>query len=108
MNQVTLQGRMGRDPEFTETASGAIMARLEVATNARGKTDWHRVVLWDKAAEIARYLKRGDPVFIQGRLQSRRVGERLDTEIVGWTIFPLKGRDETVADDDLEDDHDRD
>ncbi|TFW05003.1 single-stranded DNA-binding protein [Oxalobacteraceae bacterium OM1] len=98
LNKVTLIGYLGRDPERRTTAAGDAVAQFTLATteNWRDKatgekkqsTEWHRVVLYRKLAEIAgEYLKKGSLVYVEGRLQSRKwVGkdeqERITVEIV--------------------------
>lgn len=81
LNQVNLIGRLGGDPELKYTQSGTVVANFSMATNRVWKdqegnkqeeTDWHRIVLWRKLAEIAgEYLKKGSQVAIIGRLQTR-------------------------------------
>lgn len=83
LNKVTLIGYLGRDPERRTTAAGDAVAQFTLATheNWRDKTsgekrqvtEWHRVVLYRKLAEIAgEYLKKGSLVYVEGRLQSRK------------------------------------
>ena len=72
LNRVQIIGNLGADPELRSTTSGARVASLSVATSRRWtnrqgeqqeKTEWHRVVAWDRLAEICeRYLKKGDRV----------------------------------------------
>ena len=82
LNQVQLIGNLGADPEVRDTASGTTVANLRLATNfaytnrSSGErvetTEWHRVVVFGKLAENAgKYLKKGAPVFVQGRLRTR-------------------------------------
>jgi single-strand DNA-binding protein len=81
VNRVMLCGRLGRAPEVKYTGSGKAVATLSVATddtfkNKSGerekKTEWHKVVVWDKQAEIAgKYLQKGSLIFVEGRLQTR-------------------------------------
>ena len=98
LNKVTLIGYLGHDPEMRSTSSGESVAQLSLATTEMWKdkssgerrqaTEWHRVVLYRKLAEIAgQYLKKGSQVYIEGRLQTRRwTGrdevERFVTEII--------------------------
>jgi single-strand DNA-binding protein len=112
LNKVLLIGNLGSDPEVRSTASGTKVATLSVATsrqwnNQSGerqeKTEWHRVVLWNNnrgsgLADVAeRYLKKGAPVYIEGRIEYRtwedREGKtRYTTEIVGRELIMLTGR----------------
>lgn len=96
INQATILGRLGKDPEVRSTKSGMTVATFSVATDyASGKgesretvTEWHNVVCFDKTAEyIAEALHKGDPVFVQGRIQTRKWqdkngNDRLTTEII--------------------------
>lgn len=97
VNKVTLIGNLGADPELRATAAGEYICNLRLATTdkwkdkttgeARETTEWHRVVLYRRLAEIAgEYLRKGAPVYIEGRLRTRkwqdREGkERFTTEI---------------------------
>lgn len=78
-NTVCLLGHLGRDPEVRTTPTGHTVCNLNLATNRRFKkaeewveeTDWHRVTLWDGQAEVAaRFLRKGDPVAIEGGLRT--------------------------------------
>jgi single-strand DNA-binding protein len=75
MNHITLIGRLGKDPETKFLESGKQVTHFSVATDA-GKDrdpDWHRVVCWDKTADIAaRYLSKGRQVAIEGRMSYRQ------------------------------------
>lgn len=76
INRVTLVGNVGRDPEVRVTGSGAKVANISVATNWRTggedpeeRTDWHRVSLWGRMAQIAEdYVSKGDRLFVEGHL----------------------------------------
>ena len=96
INQVMLVGRLGRDPEFHDTAGGRI-AFFTVATSRRFKdqggqvqeeTEWHSVVTFGATADIVeKYLKKGDLVYVNGRLRTRKYTdkqgvERYKTEII--------------------------
>jgi len=82
LNKATLIGNLGADPEIRSTNTGTRVATLSVATSRRWndrsgqqqeKTEWHRVVCWDKLAEIAeRYLKKGDRLYVEGRIEYRQ------------------------------------
>ena len=81
VNKVILVGNLGQDPELRYTPSGAAVTNFSIATNEvwkdkdgnqQDRTEWHRVVLWTRLAEIAgEYLKKGSKVYIEGRLQTR-------------------------------------
>ncbi len=84
VNKVMLVGRLGKDPQVRRTASGKTVANVSLATGRRVKkgegwdthTEWHRIVVWEKQAEIvADRLRKGDPVAVVGEL---RYGEYTD------------------------------
>ena len=79
MNKAILIGNLGRDPELKMTPAGQALARFSVATtetwkgqdgNKQSKTEWHNCVVWGKQAEIAeKYLRKGQQVMVEGRIQ---------------------------------------
>lgn len=81
VNKVILLGNLGRDPEVRFTQGGTPVANFTMATTDRWsdpsgekkeKTEWHKIVVWGKQAEIAgEYLRKGRPVFVEGSLQTR-------------------------------------
>ncbi len=81
LNKVMLIGRLGKDPEIKYTNSEVAVVTLNMATNTSyksqdgeivQKTEWHRVVIWRKTAEmISQYAKKGDLVYIEGKLATR-------------------------------------
>ena len=81
LNKVMLIGHLGKDPELKYTPGGAAVASFSLATNEsykdkegnqQDKTEWHRLVVWNKQAEIAaEYLKKGAQIFVEGKLQTR-------------------------------------
>jgi len=95
--KVIIVGNLGQDPEIKYTAGGAAVTTLSIATSDSWKdkdsgmdqerTEWHRVVLWRRLAEIAgEYLKKGSKVYIEGQLQTRKWEQegqtRYTTEII--------------------------
>lgn len=98
INKVILIGNLGQDPEIRFTASGNAVANVNIATTSswndrntgqrQEQTEWHRVVMFNKVAEIAQqYLTKGARVYIEGRLQTRKWQDqnnqdRYTTEIV--------------------------
>lgn len=82
MNKVILVGRLGKDPDVRYTPSGDAVAELSLATdevfkNKEGerteRTEWHNLVLWRNQAEFAKeWLKKGQLVYVEGRLQTRK------------------------------------
>lgn len=113
VNKVTLVGRLGKDPETRYTSGGQAVATVSLATDETYKdragerqkrTEWHRIVMWGKLAEIAQqYLKKGALVYIEGRIQSRQWEDKRDGqkktsyEIVANTMKMLGGRGEGMA-----------
>jgi single-strand DNA-binding protein len=107
VNKVILMGNLGRDPEVRYMPNGEAVANFSIATtenwkdkagNAQSKTEWHNIVLYRRLAEVAgEYLKKGRPVYIEGRLQTREWEKdgvkRYSTEIIGDSMQLLGGRD---------------
>jgi single-strand DNA-binding protein len=81
VNKVILVGRLGKDPETRYTSGGQAVCNFSLATDETFKdksgerqkrTEWHRIVIWAKQAEIAQqYLKKGAQIYLEGRIQSR-------------------------------------
>jgi len=107
INKVILVGNLGQDPEVKFTAGGAAVTTLSIATseswkdkesgNEQEKTEWHRVVLWRRLAEIAgEYLKKGSKVYIEGQLQTRKWEQegltRYTTEVIARDMQFLDSR----------------
>ncbi|CAK7055805.1 single-stranded DNA-binding protein [Saezia sanguinis] len=108
VNKVILIGNLGRDPEIRYAASGSAICNLTLATSRQWKdrntgerqeeTEWHRVVLYDRLAEIAgEYLKKGSSCYIEGRLRTRKWQDkegmdRYTTEIIAESMKLLGGR----------------
>jgi single-strand DNA-binding protein len=108
VNKVILVGNLGRDPEIKYTASGAAIANVTIATSESWndkqsgerveKTEWHRVVAFQRLAEImGEYLKKGSQVYIEGKLQTRKWQDqngqdRYTTEIVANDMQMLGSR----------------
>ena len=109
VNKVIVLGNLGKDPEVRYTPSGSAVCNLRIATTRNWKskdsgermeeTEWHSVVLYDRQAEIAgEYLKKGRPVYIEGRLKTRKWQDkegvdRYTTEIVADSMQLLGGRE---------------
>jgi single-strand DNA-binding protein len=109
VNKVILIGNLGRDPEVRYTPSGAAICNVSIATTRNWKskdsgerqeeTEWHRVVFYDRLAEIAgEYLKKGRPVYVEGRLKTRKWQDKegrdtYTTEIIADQMQLLGGRE---------------
>jgi single-strand DNA-binding protein len=106
VNKVILIGHLGGDPELRYTPAGSAVANFNVATNETWKdkdgnkqvrTEWHRIVVWNKLAEIAgEYFKKGSQVYVEGRLTTRSWQDkdgvkRYITEVVAQSCL-LMGR----------------
>ncbi len=108
VNKVILIGHLGADPETKSMPSGMSVANLSLATSESYKdkqtnewqerTEWHRVALFGRLAEIAgEYLRKGSQVYIEGRLRTRKWqdkqgNDRYSTEIVAAEMQMLGGR----------------
>ncbi len=108
VNKVILVGNCGQDPETRYTASGSAITNLSIATSDTWKdkqtgqqqerTEWHRVVFFNRLAEIAgEYLRKGSKVYVEGRLQTRKWQDqggqdRYTTEIVASEMQMLDSR----------------
>ena len=110
VNKVILVGNLGRDPEVRYSPEGSAICNLSLATTSQWKdknsgerreeTEWHRVVMYNRLAEIAgEYLKKGRSVYIEGRLKTRKWqdkdtgADRYSTEIVADQMQMLGGRE---------------
>ena len=123
INKVILVGNLGQDPEVKYTAGGAAVTTLSLATSEswkdkdtgsdQEKTEWHRVVLWRRLAEIAgEYLKKGAKVYIEGQLQTRKWEQdgqtRYTTEVVGRDMQFLDSKGSSSSDSSSYDDINQD
>ena len=108
VNKVILIGNLGRDPETRYTADGAAITNITIATSRKYKdssgqqqeeTEWHRIAFFGRLAEIAgEYLKKGRPVYVEGRLRTRKWQDkegqdRYTTEIVADQMQMLGSRE---------------
>ena len=111
VNKVILVGNLGRDPEVRYSPDGAAICNVSIATTSQWKdkvigerreeTEWHRVVFYNRLAEIAgEYLRKGRAVYVEGRLKTRKWqdketgADRYSTEIVADQMQMLGGRDD--------------
>ncbi|WP_323018918.1 single-stranded DNA-binding protein [Castellaniella sp.] len=110
VNKVILVGNLGRDPEVRYSPDGAAICNVSIATTStwkdkasgerREETEWHRVVFYNRLAEIAgEYLRKGRSVYVEGRLKTRKWqdketgADRYSTDIVADQMQMLGGRD---------------
>jgi len=106
VNKVIILGRLGQDPELKYTPGGAPVCNFSLATTEawtdksgqkQEKTEWHRIVVWGKLAELCnQYLSKGRQAFVEGRLQTRSWDDkdgnkRYTTEINASTVQFIGG-----------------
>ena len=108
VNKTILLGRLGQDPEIKYTQSGTAVCNFSIATSEKytdknsgqkqEKTEWHRVVVWGKLAELCnQYLKKGRQAFVEGKLQTRSWDDKdgnkkYTTEINAQTVQFIGGQ----------------
>jgi single-strand DNA-binding protein len=109
VNKVILIGNLGKDPEVRYLEGGIAVANFPIATtesfrdkngNKNEQTEWHQIVLWRKLAEVAeKYLRKGQMVYLEGKIRSRSWedkdgNKRYTTEIFGDVLTILSRRDD--------------
>ncbi len=108
INKAIIVGTLGQDPDVKYTNSGSPVVNISVATNetwkdkqtgeAQERTEWHRIVIFGKLAEIAaQYLKKGSQAYFEGKIQTRKWqdqsgNDRYSTEIVANEMKMVDGR----------------
>lgn len=108
VNKVILVGHLGQDPEVKYMPSGGAVANVSIATSEqwtdkqtnekRERTEWHRVVFFNRTAEVVgEYLRKGSQIYVEGKLQTRKWQDqngqdRYTTEIVANEMQMLGGR----------------
>jgi single-strand DNA-binding protein len=107
VNRVILIGNLGKDPETKYMSNGDAVTNIALATaevwkdkngEKQEKTEWHRVTFYRKLAEIAgQYLKKGSPVYVEGRLETRKWTDkngvdRYTTEVIATDMKMLGGK----------------
>lgn len=111
VNKVILVGNLGRDPEVRYSPEGAAVCSVSIATTSswkdktsgerREETEWHRVVFYNRLAEVVgEYMRKGRPMYIEGRLRTRKWQnkegvDQYTTEIIADQMQMLGGRDES-------------
>ncbi len=106
VNKVIILGNLGADPEFRSSPSGVTSCRLSIATSInwtdkssgekKEKTEWHRVIFFGRSAEVIdQYLKKGQQLYVEGRLQTSKYEkdgvERYTTDIIGESFNFIGG-----------------
>lgn len=104
LNKVLLIGNLGKDPEIRNLENGSMVATFSIATtesykdksgNWHDQTDWHTIVAWRNLAETAeKYLKKGSPVFVEGKLRTRTWEDKdgrkhYQTEVIAEELVAL-------------------
>jgi single-strand DNA-binding protein len=113
VNKVIIVGNLGQDPDMKFTASGTAICNISVATSESWKdkqsgeqivkTEWHRIVAFQRLAEImGEYLRKGSQVYIEGKIQTRKWqdqsgNDRYTTEIIAKEMQMLGGRDDNQS-----------
>jgi single-strand DNA-binding protein len=108
VNKVILVGNLGADPKVQETKAGVCIAHVSMATSQvwkdkttgeqKERTEWHRVVFYNRLAEVARdYLKKGAKIYAEGRIQTRKWqdksgADRFTTEIIAHEMQMLDSK----------------
>ncbi|AGF47246.1 single-strand DNA-binding protein [Candidatus Kinetoplastibacterium desouzaii TCC079E] len=113
VNKVIIIGHLGRDPEVRYTPEGSAICNISVATTSQWKdkntgerkeeTEWHRVVFYNRLAEVVgEFLKKGRPIYLEGRLKTRKWqdkdtgADRYSTEIIADQMQMLGSRDSNI------------
>ncbi len=96
VNKVILIGNVGQDPEIRDLPSGSKVANFSLATSEtytdrsgqrQTQTEWHRLELWERLAEIAQnYIKKGDPLYVEGKIKNERWTDKDGVEKTGVRI----------------------
>jgi single-strand DNA-binding protein len=110
VNKIILVGNIGRDPEIRETQTGTKVAHVSLATNRRTlsnatnadeRTDWHRLTLWNRLAQVTEdFVRKGDRVYVEGRLEYdtyERDGVTIPTADVHVRELVLLSRPDTAV-----------
>ena len=113
VNKVIVVGNLGKDPEVKHLPSGSAICSVTIATSRQWKdktsgerqeeTEWHRVTFFDRMAEIAgEYLRKGRPVYVEGRLKTRKYTDKdgvdkYATEIIATDMQLLGGKEDAPA-----------
>ena len=111
VNKAIIAGRLGQDPELKYTPSQTAICNFSMATTGKSRdteiTEWHRVTVFGKTAEfVSQYMKKGDLIYVEGRLQTRSWedrdgGKRYTTEIIAQTVTPLCSAGNYKVEDDV-------
>lgn len=109
LNKVQIIGRMAANPDIRSTQNGKVVANFRVGVNSKSKdgdkTEWFRVVAWDKTAEIVRdYFKKGNLVYVEGRQETREWEKdevkHQTPELVAQNVQNLSPKDQGLSEED--------
>lgn len=118
INKIILVGNVGRDPDVQTTTSGTKVAHVSLATSRRfprnggieERTEWHRLTLWDRNAQLAEdYIRKGDRLYVEGRMEYdsfERNGVTIPTAEITVREVVLLGAPQAAGSDESEDDDD--
>ena len=114
VNKVILLGNLGKDPDIRATSAGSRLASFSIATSTKyrnketqqleDKTEWHRVVFFNKPAEtIGQYVKKGQQLYVEGRLQTRKWQdkdgiEKYSTDIISDNFTFVGSKSDSMGD----------
>jgi len=106
-NSITIIGRLGKDPE----AIGGNGCRFTIADDIpskEGGTNWHNCSLWNRADSFMKWMKKGKPVWVTGRVEYSKKDERTYTNIIveNWQFVNVGGKSDGYSDQDLEQKYD--
>jgi len=111
INKVTLVGHAGNDPEVRTLDTGAVVARVSLATNEsykdkegnwQSQTEWHNLIMWRDLAERARdIIKKGSTVYVEGKIQSRKYTDKdgVEKSITDIVVASFRVLDKKQSDD---------
>lgn len=97
LNNIELIGRVGKDPEIRYTPNNKAVCKFSLATNELGKdkTTWHNITAWEKTADLCeQYVKKGDLLYVQGRIEYTESNGKYYTTIVAHTLKFLSSKSE--------------
>lgn len=106
LNKVQLIGRIGHDLELKHTQNGKAVCNFNLATTKKNsdKTTWHRVVVWEKLAEmLCKYSGKGRQIYVEGSIDYKEYDDKQGnkknlTEITGYTAFNIGGNLDNISD----------
>lgn len=103
-NSITIIGRLGRDPE-PMSGSGCRFSIADDIPTKEGGTNWHNCVLWNRADSFMKWMKKGKPVWVTGRVEYSKKDDRTYTNIIveNWQFVNFDSKQEKMSEQNLED-----